>query len=65
LTLNFHTRIQAAQLVKLYESGKSRTVIAKEYEITTSALHDWVNDHNKTDSFTAEDNLSKEETELI
>ena len=53
------------QLVKLYESGKSRSDIAKEYDITPSALDRWVNDHNKTGSFTAEDNRSKEETELI
>lgn len=53
------------QLVKLCESGKSRTDIAKEYDITPSALDRWVNDHHKTGSFTAEDSRSKEETELI
>ena len=53
------------RLVMLYENGKSRSDIAKEYDITPSALDRWVNNHNKTGSFTAEDNRSKEEIELM
>lgn len=53
------------QLVKLYENGKSHSIIAKDYGITPSALDRWVNDYHKTGSFSTEDNRSKEETELI
>ncbi|MGE6603242.1 transposase [Lysinibacillus fusiformis] len=31
------------QLVKLYENGKSRADIAREYDITPSALDRWIN----------------------
>lgn len=30
------------QLVKLYENGKSRADIAREYDITPSALDRWI-----------------------
>ncbi|MGG4039836.1 transposase, partial [Heyndrickxia ginsengihumi] len=41
------------QLVKLYENGKSRANICREYEITPSALDRWIKNHQKTGSFTA------------
>lgn len=53
------------QLVKLYENGKSRADIAREYDITPSALDRWIKNHNETGSFAAKDNRSEEENELM
>jgi len=53
------------QLVKLYENGKSRTDIAREYDITPSALDRWIKNHQETGSFAAKDNRSEEESELM
>ena len=52
------------QLVKLYENGKSRADIAREYDITPSALDRWIKNHKKTGSFAAKDNRTEEENEL-
>ncbi|HCG4536088.1 IS3 family transposase [Ureibacillus chungkukjangi] len=53
------------QMVKLYENGKSRADIAREYEITPSALDRWIKNHQGTGSFSAKDNRTEEENELI
>ena len=53
------------QLVKLYENGKSRSDIAREYDITPSALDRWIKNHKESGSFKAEDNRSTEEKELL
>ena len=52
------------QLVKLYENGKSRADIVREYDITPSALDRWIKNHQETGSFAAKDNRSEEENEL-
>lgn len=52
-------------MVKLYENGKSRADIAREYDITPSSLDRWIKNHQETGSFKAEDNRSEEENELI
>lgn len=52
------------QLVKLYENGKPRAAITREYEVTPSALDRWIKNHQETGSFAAKDNRSAEETEL-
>ncbi|MEL3959757.1 IS3 family transposase [Lysinibacillus endophyticus] len=52
------------QLVKLYENGKPRAEIAREYDITPSALDRWIKNHQETGSFAAKDNRSEEENEL-
>ena len=52
------------QLVKLHENGKSRADIAREYDITPSALDRWIKNHKETGSFTAKDNRTEEENEL-
>mgnify|MGYP003463495822 FL=1 len=52
------------QLVKLYENGKSRADISREYDITPSALDRWIKNHQETGSFAAKDNRSEEENEL-
>ena len=53
------------QLVKLYENGKSRADIAREYDITPSSLDRWIKNHRETGSFAAKDNRSEEDNELI
>ncbi|WP_141231384.1 IS3 family transposase [Oceanobacillus manasiensis] len=52
------------QLVKLYENGKPRADIAREYDITPTALDRWIKNHQETGSFAAKDNRSEEENEL-
>lgn len=52
------------QMVKLYENGKSRADIVREYDLTASALDKWIKNHQATGSFAAKDNRSEEETEL-
>ena len=52
------------QLVKLYENGKSRADIAREYDITPSALDRWIKNHQETGSFAAKYNRSEEDNEL-
>ena len=53
------------QLVKLYENGKPRAEIAREYDITPSALDRWIKNHKETGSFAAKDNRTEEENELV
>jgi len=53
------------QMVQLYESGKSRSSIVKEYGLTASALDRWISQSQQTGSFTAKDNRTPEENELL
>ena len=53
------------QMVNLYNSGKSRTEIIREYDLTPSALNKWIKQHSNTSSFKEKDNLSDEQTKLI
>ncbi len=53
------------QVVNLYNNGKSRSEIIKEYDLTPSAFNNWVKQFNNTGSFKAADNRSDEENELI
>ncbi|UAC49956.1 hypothetical protein K6959_03850 [Bacillus aquiflavi] len=39
--------------------------MAREYDITPSALDRWIKNHRETGSFAAKDNRSEEENELI
>lgn len=48
------------QLVKLCENGKPRAEIAKEYDVTPSALDRWIKNHQETGSFAAKDNRTEE-----
>ena len=52
------------QLVKLYENGKARADISKEYDITPSALDRWIKNYRESGSFAAKDNRTDEENEL-
>lgn len=60
-----YTEEYKKQIVELYNSGKSSSEIICEYGMAKSTLHKWVNDYGKTGSFTAKDNRSVEENELI
>jgi len=53
------------QVVALYENGKSRQDIVREYELTASALDRWVTQFRQSGSFKEKDNQSSEEQELI
>lgn len=53
------------QVVALYESGKSRQDIVREYELTASALDRWITQFQQSGSFKEKDNRSPEEQELI
>ncbi len=52
------------QMVKLYENGKPRNEIVREYDLTPSALGKWIKQHQSTGSFLHNDNMSDEEKEL-
>ena len=53
------------QIVSLVKSGKTSSMIAKEYGIAKSSVTKWVRDFNKSGSFKAKDNRTSEENELI
>lgn len=53
------------QMVQLYENGKSRADIVEEYELSASALDRWIKQVQISGSFSAKDNRSPEENELI
>lgn len=53
------------RMVKLYNAGKSRTEIVKEYDLTPSALDRWISRINRTGSSREKDNRTAEENELI
>ncbi|MGL5550659.1 MAG: IS3 family transposase [Culicoidibacterales bacterium] len=52
------------QIVSLYESGKPRAEILREYELTASAFDRWVRQNKATGSFKEADNKSAEQLEL-
>lgn len=53
------------QMVQLFNSGKPRAEIIKEYDLTPSAFDKWVHRINATGSSKEKDNRSPEELELI
>lgn len=53
------------QVVQLYEAGKLRTEIVKEYDLTPSAFDKWIQQHKTTGSFEEKDNRKPEQEELI
>ena len=53
------------QVVNLYNNGKSRSEIIREYDLTPSAFNNWVKQYNTSGSFKAKDNRTEEEQELI
>ena len=53
------------QVVNLYNNGKSRSEIIREYDLTPSAFNNWVKQYNTSGSFKAKDNRTEEEQEII
>lgn len=53
------------QMVQLFNSGKPRSEIAREYDLTPSALNNWIKRINATGSSKEADNRTPEKTELI
>ena len=53
------------QMVQLYENGKPRKDIIREYQLTPSALDKWVKQSQTSGSFKEKDNLTPEQEELI
>lgn len=53
------------QVVRLYESGKPRADIIREYDLTASAFDKWVKQSQASGSFKEKDNRTPEEEELI
>lgn len=53
------------QIVSLYNNGKSKSEIIREYDLTPSALGNWIARFNNSGSFKIADNRTKEENELI
>lgn len=54
-----------AQIVALYENGKSRKDIIADYELTPSTFDKWVKQHNQSGSFKEKDNRTPQEQELL
>lgn len=53
------------QIVQLYNSGKSRADLVREYDLTASALDRWIQRINATGSSKAKDNRTTQEQELL
>jgi len=53
------------QVVALYENGKSRQDIVREYELTSSALDRWIAQFQLSGSFKEKDNRHPEAQEII
>jgi len=60
-----YTEAFKKQLVGLYNAGKSRTDIVREYDLTGSAFDKWLKRINATGSSRERDNRSIEQSELI
>ncbi len=56
---------QKQQLVALFNKGKPRSEIIREYDLTSSAFDRWVKRINATGSSHEKDNRSTEEQELL
>lgn len=53
------------QTVQLYENGKPKAAILREYELSPSALDRWIKQAQTSGSSSEKDNRSAEENELI
>ena len=56
---------QKNQLVELFNHGKPRSEIVREYDLTGSAFDKWVKRINSTGSSHDKDNRTPEEQELL
>lgn len=53
------------QIVQLYQNGKSKSDIAKEYDVHISVIGRWLSQHNNSGSFKEKENRSELELENI
>lgn len=53
------------QLIQLYQNGKRKCDIIREYDISGSLLNKWINQAQSTGSFKEKDNRTPEEQELL
>lgn len=53
------------QMVKLFMSGKPRSEILQEYDLTPSGFDKWLKQSKTSGSFKEKNNRSDEENELI
>ena len=53
------------QMVQLHNSGKPRSEVIKEYDLTPSSLDNWIRRINATGSAKECDNRTPEEIELL
>ncbi|AIK40690.1 transposase family protein [Bacillus pseudomycoides] len=51
-------------MVQLYQNGKPRKDIIKEYGLTPSSLDRWINQNRTSGSFKEKDNKTAEQIEL-
>ncbi|OMF02630.1 transposase [Paenibacillus sp. FSL H7-0331] len=54
-----------SQMVQLYESGKTRANIAREYDLSATALDRWIKQSQTSGSFSEKANRTPEENELL
>ena len=52
-------------MVQLYQNGKPRKDIIREYEVTPSALDTWIKQSQTSGSLKEKDNLTPAQKELI
>ena len=52
-------------IVKLYNNGKPRAELLREYELSSSTLAKWITNYNNSGSFKASENRSEEENRLL
>lgn len=53
------------QMVELVKSGKPKSEVIREYDLTASSLHKWVKQYDTSGSFKEKDNLTDEQKDLI
>ncbi len=53
------------QMVQLFNSGKPRSELVRDYDLTPSALNTWIKRINTTGSPKEADNRTPEENELL
>jgi len=53
------------QMIQLYENGKPRADILREYDLSASAFDRWVRQRKTTGSFKESDNRTDEQNELL
>jgi transposase len=49
------------QIVQLYQNGKPRKEIIREYDLTPSSLDKWVSQSQNSSSFKEKDNITDEQ----